>query len=136
MSDEENKRVARRWMEDVLNRRDLAAADEVLAVDVVDHFHPGPPRVFLPVLQSAFPDFHFTTEDLFAGEDEKVVVRFTFHGTHQGEFNRIHPTGKAVTFGGIAIMRFEDGKIAEFWESADNLGMLRQLGMALAPLQP
>lgn len=120
------KAVARRWMEEVLNERKVEVADEIVADDCVDHFHPAPARVFVPFLVAAFPDMHFTTHDLFAGEDDQVVVRFTMTATHEGEFAGIPPTGKTLSIEGIAIMRVVDGKIVEFWEKSDDL--MRQLG--------
>ena len=125
MSEEEGKAVARRWMDDVLNGRNVDLGDELLAPDVVDHFHPGPPRLFLPFVEGAFPDFHFATDDLFAGEGDRVVVRFTFTGTHSGDSLGVPATGKKITASGIAIMRVVNGKIAEFWESADLMQQIR-----------
>ena len=113
--------IARRWMEEVLNQRNVAVADEIVAPDCVDHFHPAPARVFVPFIAAAFPDFQFTTEDLFAGDDDRVVVRFTMTGTHEGEFAGMVPTGRRFSLEGIAIMRVVDGKIVEFWEKADSL---------------
>jgi hypothetical protein len=51
------------------------------------------------------------------------------HGTHQGEFRGIAPTGKRITVTGIGIFRFSDeGKVVESWDNFDQLGMMRQLG--------
>jgi hypothetical protein len=57
-----------------------------------------------------------------------VALRFTFRGTHQGEFISIAPTGKQVTIPGIDIFRVADGKIVELWGQEDMLGMMQQLG--------
>jgi predicted ester cyclase len=108
-------------MEEVLNQRKVDVADEIVADDCVDHFHPAPARVFVPFLVAAFPDLHFATEDLFAGEDDRVVVRFTMTATHEGDFAGIAATGKKISLEGIAVMRVVDGKIVEFWEKADDL---------------
>ena len=66
-------------------------------------------------------------------EGKKVVLRFTFRGTHQGEFMGVAPTGKQVTMAGIDIFRIADGKIAELWNQEDVLGMLRQIGAISEP---
>jgi predicted ester cyclase len=66
-------------------------------------------------------------EDLIA-EGDKVVVRGTLRGTHQGDFMGIPPTGKVVTFTAIAICRFAGGKEVEHWSNADVLGLMQQLG--------
>lgn len=110
-SPSEREAVAKAWM-DMLNARDAALGDSLLAPDCVDHFHPGPPSVFLPFVEQMFPDFRFTTDDVFAGGDDRVVVRFTFDRTFQA-------TASAINAGGIAIMRVVHGKIAEFWEYSD-----------------
>ena len=71
-------------------------------------------------------------EDIVASGD-RVAVRWTFHGTHQGEFLGIPPTGKPVTMAAIEINRVRDGKVAEHWVQLDQLGMLRQLGAIPSP---
>lgn len=80
-------------------------------------------RAFL----AAFPDQHFALEDLFA-EGDRVASRYTFRGTHQGEFMGVPATGREVTFAGVVISRFADGKWAEDWESLDVVGLMQQLG--------
>ena len=80
----------------------------------------------------AFPDFNWSVEDVFAAGD-KVVVRFVFRGTHQGEFMGIPATGIKVEVGGMNIIRIKDGKTVEDWEDADVLGWMMQLGMELKP---
>jgi predicted ester cyclase len=82
--------------------------------------------------RTAFPNIHVTIEDQIA-EGDKVVTRWTGHGTHQGELMGIPPTNKAVTVTGIAIDRIVAGKIVEHWENFDQLGMLVQLGVVPPP---
>ena len=61
--------------------------------------------------------------------DDKVVTRWTFAGTHRGTFMGIAPTEKQLVFSGICIDRFADAKIVEEWEEWDTLGMMQQLGV-------
>ena len=82
----------------------------------------------------AFPDLHYTVEDLVA-EGDKVVVRYTGRGTQQGELWGIPPTGKQMTYTGILIWRFAEGKIAEHWAEPDRLGLMQQLGV-ISPQGP
>jgi predicted ester cyclase len=89
---------------------------------------------FFVMLHSGFPGFQSTIEDLLS-EGDKVVLRFTFRGTHQGEFMGIAPTGKQVTMSGINILRIADGKIVEMWNQEDVLGMMRQIGAIPEPGQ-
>jgi steroid delta-isomerase-like uncharacterized protein len=78
-------------------------------------------------LHRAYADLHITIEDLIE-EGDKVVVRNTVTGTHQGEYMGIPPTGKSVTYNEIFIARFADGRIAETWGVVDVLSQMRQLG--------
>jgi predicted ester cyclase len=66
------------------------------------------------IIYRAFPDTQFAIDDLIA-EGDKVVVRYTYWGTHTGEFIGIAPSGKKLTATAIAIYRIVDGKIKEQW---------------------
>jgi len=89
MSEEENKVLVRRWIEEGVNKGNLAIIDELFDPDVVSHDHlagdfrgteDGPKRT-VTTFRAAFPDIHFTIEDLIT-EDDKVVTRWTASGTH------------------------------------------------------
>jgi steroid delta-isomerase-like uncharacterized protein len=82
--------------------------------------------------RAAFPDLQFTVEDII-DQDDRVVIRWSSRGTHQGELMGLAPTGKIVTVTGISIDRFADGKVAESWTNWDVLGLMRQLGAAPPP---
>ncbi len=84
------------------------------------------------MFREAFPDSYFTVEDMVA-EGDKVVTRKTFHGTHEGEFIGIPPSGRAVSMGLIDIVRISDGKVVEHWSMGDSLGMMQQLGVIPQP---
>src|SRR5215831_5286079 len=135
MSTEDNKAVVRRFYEEVMNQKKRAVLDEVFDLNVVDHFAPpGTPgglegaRQTLGMFLSAFPDLHFTVEDLIA-EGDKVVARATMSGTQQGAFMGIPATGKHVTMTGIDINRFGGGKSVEHWVEMYTLGMMQPLGV-------
>ncbi len=137
MSIEENKALIRRGTE-VLNRGNVTeistTLDELFVPDFVRHDPAGGFRSredykqFLFSLLAALPG-QFTIEDLMIAEGEKVVLRYAFHGTHQGQWRGVPPTGKPVTFTGIFIYRIVDGKAVEGWENADALGLVQQLGL-------
>lgn len=57
------------------------------------------------------------------------MARYTYRGTNQGQWRGVPPTGKAVTFTGTITYRIVDGKAVEAWQNADNLSVLRQLGI-------
>ena len=73
-----------------------------------------------------FPDYRFELLDLIA-EDDKVVARMPFTGTHTGQVLDLPPTGRPVQVSEIVIFRIADGKIIEAWEEYDEQGMRRQL---------
>jgi steroid delta-isomerase-like uncharacterized protein len=79
-------------------------------------------------LHRAFPDLHITIEDLVK-EGDKIVSRNTVTGTQRGEYMGIPPTGKSVTYNGIFIFRFADGRIAETWGVVDVVSQMKQLGV-------
>ena len=132
MSTEVNKALARRSWEAVDTPDDL---DEAYAPAVVWHNPEGDIRgieeakQFVAMFKSAFPDLSATVEDVVA-EGEKVVTRVTLRGTHQGVVEEFGPpTGRRVEVEGITIHRIEGGKIAEEWNSYDNLSIMQQLGL-------
>ena len=134
MSTEENKTLNRRYWEEVFNQKNLAAIDELCTADFVYHSASGLIRgsgafkQFLLMYFRAFPDLHILIEDQIA-EGDKVVVRNTVTGTHQGALMGIAPTGKRVTVSSIHVTRFVNGKGVEDWGIEDMLGLMQQLGI-------
>jgi steroid delta-isomerase-like uncharacterized protein len=78
------------------------------------------------VMQSAFPGLEARIEDIFSAGD-RVAVRLTMRGRHQGEFLGIPATGRTVEYTSIEIYRTADGKLAEEWISSDIATLMRQL---------
>lgn len=136
MSAEENKAIVRRVFEEVFNKRNLAVADELLTPDSLNHDDPhgvgpvGPESLkqVVQMLSAAFPDLHMTIEDVIA-EGDKVFIRTTSSGTHQGAFMGIPPTGKRFTQQQMHLVRVVDGQVTEHWDVRDDLGMMQQLGV-------
>jgi predicted ester cyclase len=141
MSTEDNKALVRRFYEEVINKKKTAAIDEFIDPNHVDHAAPpGIPggiegaKQTITMYLTAFPDLHFTVEEMIADQD-KVVARITATGTHQGRFMSIPPTGKQVTVKAIEIIRIAGSKFVEHWMELDALGLLQQLGAVPAPGQ-
>ena len=135
---ESNKDVLRGAIEKVWNKGDLSAVEQFYAADVVIHGAlPGMPsglegvKRVIAAYRAAFPDVHLTIEELVA-EGDKVADRWSWTGTHKGEFMGIAPTGKRVSVAGITIMRIADGKIAEIRSASDQLDLMKQLGAVAA----
>ena len=140
-STETNKAIVRRFYTEAWNEKNLDILEETHHPQWT-HQDPSNPndlqggpegnRARLSHLIAAFPDIHYTLEDVIA-EGDRVVVRFTVTATHQGVFAGIPATGKAVSMAGIIIHRIQDGKIIEDWVVRDTLGLLQQLGVIPAP---
>ncbi len=141
MSPEDNKAIIRAYVETIFNQQQVDRADELVAPDYLDHAAlPGQ----APGLEGAkkkwamylagIPDLRVTVEELVA-EGDKVAVRRSYEGTHQGELLGIPPTGRQVRVGGISIFRLAGGKIAEQWEQLDRLVLMQQLGALPTPRQ-
>jgi steroid delta-isomerase-like uncharacterized protein len=84
------------------------------------------------VFHTAFPDLHWVLEEQIA-EGEKVVSRFTWTGTHRGEFLGIPATGKQVKVWGVAIDVVKNGVFTQSRIIMDSVGLLRQLGAIPTP---
>lgn len=137
---EQNKALSRRWI-DVFNARDNAAEAEVRAPDYVAHapasLEPAPLRSdtwarFLAGFVEGFPDLRLTVEDA-VGEGDLVAQRVHFEGTHTGVFQGLPATHKTVSFSGLELNRFAQGKVVEHWFQLDALGLLQQLGLTVVP---
>jgi steroid delta-isomerase-like uncharacterized protein len=134
----DNETTIRTLIEEVWNKGNFAATEELVAADAVDHDPARPPDLpqgreglkhAVSMYRSAFPDLRLTIDDLLAHED-KVVWRWHSEGTHSGEFLGLLPTNRHGSVTGISIARLEDGKVVESWSEWDNLGLLQQLGVA------
>lgn len=132
-SPEQNKRLITQFIEEVLNRKNFAVLDEIVAEDFVEHIPfpgQGPGREGLRYAVSlfvkAFPDLHWQIEEQVA-EGEKVVTRFTMTGTHGGELLGIPPTGRAIEISGVVFDEVRGGEFAASRILMDVPGLLQQL---------
>jgi steroid delta-isomerase-like uncharacterized protein len=84
------------------------------------------------MFRSAIPDLRVVVEDMIA-EGDKVAVRYTLEGTHEGELFGVPPTGQRLSIKSISVERVSDGKIIEHWRVTDSLDMMQQLGVIPPP---
>lgn len=136
--------IAHRWFNEVWNEGREQTIDDLLTADgtgyglgegEADVHGPAEFKVFWRNLRSAFPDAHIAIEDTIADRD-KVAVRLKFTGTLRGDTLGVPANGQRVAFSGVVIFRVTEGRIAEAWNSWDQLGMLRQIGATpTAPAQ-
>ena len=133
MSAESNKILVRRLVDEAQSRGNIAVVDELMADDFVDHTpFPGVPptrdgvKMLFSYLRTAFPDLHVRGDEQVA-DDEKVVTRKTFAGTHRGEFMGVAPTGRPISFEVIDILTLNNGRIVEHRMVVDRLGIQQQM---------
>src|SRR5690242_958248 len=127
-----NKALVRRFYREVYVDWNMALVNEVVSPQFTSHDWPegaaGPQafRDYYAAIRSAVPDARYDVDDLIA-EGDRVVVQWRLLGTHQGEFQGIAPTGRAIVLKGIAIYRVEDGKLMERWVVSDLYGLLEEI---------
>jgi steroid delta-isomerase-like uncharacterized protein len=139
MSAEENKDIVRRFW-GVWEEGNIDLVDELLAPDYVNRTPATPDQPTGPegvkgvvgMFRSGMPDLRVVIEDMIADGD-KVAVRYTLEGTHEGELFGVPPTGRRLSIKSIAIERVSDGKIREHWRVTDSLDMMQQLGVVPEP---
>lgn len=134
MSPDENKTFMSSFIEEVINQKNLAAADKLVAPDFIEQLPfpgQGPGREGLKFVLTSmfvgFPDMSWTVHEQIA-EGEKVVTRFSWTGTHQGEFMGIPATSKRVEVWGIVIDVVKNDLFAESRILMDTISLLQQLG--------
>jgi steroid delta-isomerase-like uncharacterized protein len=136
-----NREVGHRFAAEVLNGKNLDALDALVAEDFVE-LDPlpgqGPGREglkqTLAMFFAGFPDLEWVIEEEIAAAD-KVVSRFTWRGTHRGEFLGIPATGRRVAVKGVVIDRFANARMQDSRLLMDTLGLMQQLGVIPAPAE-
>lgn len=136
---ETNSAIVARFIEQAINQDNIESCNDFCHQDVVEQVPfpgqgPGVEGIkdVIRGMRGAFPDMRWTIEEQVA-EGEKVVTRFEWTGTHQGEFLGVPATGRPVRVWGVVIDRLEGGKIKETRIIMDSLGMMMQLGVVPGP---
>ena len=136
---EEQNKASFRYMMEETDKGNYSAWDEVCSADYVSHWgemswnleeHKQANR---PLLM-AFPDLNHELNNMVA-EGDRVVLRVTLTGTHEGEFMGIPPTGNKIKYTGMLEGRFSEGKLVELWGVGDMLTLMQQLGMELKAME-
>jgi steroid delta-isomerase-like uncharacterized protein len=136
MSAKENERMIRRIYDELWNERRLEVADEIIADGASNYdtgllpmpFGPEEMKGTVRMVTAAFPDNRHEVKEIIV-EGDKVVLRCTLTGTHEGPFMGIPPTGRKIEVTEIHIYRLKDGKAVEHRVGRDDLGAMRQLGV-------
>lgn len=131
---ETNKAIVANFNKKFIETGDMDVFHQTVAPDFVNRTpqlgqSAGPEssaHFFNDVLRPAFPDLEVTIHDQVA-ENDKVVTRKSYRGTHHGDFLGIPATGRTVEWGVIDIIRLRDGRYIEHWAVADMAGLRAQL---------
>jgi predicted ester cyclase len=137
-----NKELARRYFEDIFNRRNFDVCDEILAEDYLEHaiapfgkVEPGQvngPQALRQTAQwllAQFPDMRMTIEALVA-EGDTVAVRVFSQGTNLGKLNgAMPPTRRSFAARQSHWFRIADNKLVEHWATREDLPVMMQLGV-------
>lgn len=131
-----NVEIARLISERVVNGGDFAPVSRYIAEDYVYHGLGGMtargPEGFAGAIREfrvAIPDLRSEILDVVADED-RVVLRFNFTGTHKGVFLGHAPTNAALRFEGMIMRRFRDGQVVEDWDFFDLPTVFAQMSRA------
>lgn len=126
---ESNKEIVRQLYVNALNKKDFESLKLCVSDDYTGPTGAKGPLGFaepIKALFTAFPDIHWNLEDLIE-EDNKVVVKWNWMGTHCGQFTTFVATGKQITASGIAIYHLKYGKIISTVILTDRLNFLQQI---------
>ena len=130
MSMEANKKLVRRYIEEVINTGEVALMDQFISPDYTEVYEnkryplgiEGAKEHILGV-RKTYPDLTLSIEYQIA-EGEWVATGITARGTHHGEWMGIKPTGKVLTYTGVNVNRIVNGRIVEHGGAANLLGPL------------
>ena len=139
---EANKRIVRRYYDEVLGQRNFAALDELFAPDFVGHsasygdFTLADMRAGIAREHQDMPSDETIIEDQVA-EGDRVVTRWRYRWRHDTPLFGERPTGERLEMHGAQIDRLANGRIAERWEIKDFWGVVTHLGgMVTIPDNP
>jgi len=138
---EANKATLYRYFKELMNDAKLAVIEEMMDENIFftipttgDVRGRGQYKDLVNLLHTAFPDLHFTTNDVFA-EGDTIACRWTATGTFTGTFLGKPGTGKPFTIEGIGLYRFKNGRFVDNRVNEDTLGLLIQCGIIPPPGQ-
>jgi len=122
---EENKAIARRFLEESMAKGNLDIIDELAAPDFVDRSlmpGQGPTREDFKRSVAEILDIYSTTSFIIeeqVAEGDTVITKYRQSSVQRREVMGVHPTGEEETGAGIYIHRISGGKITEEWGIAD-----------------
>jgi steroid delta-isomerase-like uncharacterized protein len=133
MSDPSHLRFLERFSA-LFNQPNVDIADEVMVPQFKGHAPMAPEldregwKAYVRPFYDAFPDLHMDVHDVVSSDD-KLVIRVTFRGTHQGSFQGAPATGRPIAITALALFQMENGLAVEEWAEMDVVGLLQQIGV-------
>jgi steroid delta-isomerase-like uncharacterized protein len=135
----ENRALVRRYYDELWNQWKLELIAELLAENFRFRGSVGVTARgrnafadYVRMMRGAFPDFHNRVESMLA-EDNRVVARLQYTGTHRGKFLGIDPTGNQVSYDGVAIFAIGSHQLMSAWVLGDRYELMAQLGAISKP---
>jgi predicted ester cyclase len=119
---EQNKDLVRRYYDQVINGGNLDAVGDYFADD---RTAAGVQKGCFYFFQ-AFPDLHCSLDE-FVAEGDRVFLRSTMTGSHDGEFHGIPATGRHIAVASAEVFRIADGKFVGYWCVVDVASLMHQL---------
>lgn len=114
-------------------------ASEIFAPDYINHQQPlaagGHGTLDLAEWEAVVAANHHAYPNLRVeilmqiAEGDRVVTYWRFDGMQQGSYEGLAPTGKRVTWTGVSIDAFKNGRIVETWVVWDKYTQFRTLGL-------
>lgn len=111
--------------------------EEIVAENFISHMEiPGVTSTgiqqmkdMIAISSTAFPDTKM--EDLHMVTDgDRVVAHYRWKGVNSGPMGEGMPaTNKPVDVYSVDVLRFENGKVVEYWGYMEEMKMMQQLGM-------
>ena len=131
---EDNIKMYINVWDEILNKGNIDMIDTYFAEDYVNKTvtssvnGKAEAKDYFGAFIAGFSDINFVVDEIF-GVDDRLIKRWTFNGTHSGEFAGIPATGNKITLKGVSVSRIVDGKISEELDFMDDLGFMQQLGV-------
>jgi steroid delta-isomerase-like uncharacterized protein len=130
------KSLIRRYYSELWNAWSATALEELISPTIVFRGSIGTTvngieefKQYVNKIRTAFPDFHNHVEEIIS-EGDKVAARLTYTGTHRGELFGFSGTGKKISYQGMAIFQFREGKIVSGYVLGDTESLKRQIAQA------
>lgn len=133
--------IVRRFFDHLWNRWELSVADEILTENLTFRGSLGNTlqgreafKGYVEMVRLAFPDWYNQIDELILADDgSTVVARMTYRGTHRGTLRGVPPTGRPVSYVGVAIFRFTGDLISEGWVVGDTQELWKAIGLLAEP---